>query len=97
MKAIKANITKGLQKRSCVPVCDNSGAKIIRIIPRAIDSSTSPLDVSREIAVVIVLVKPLILPPTIKDSPTSEIARPNPMSTAASIANRASLMTIVVD
>lgn len=32
MKALKARITRALQKGSCVPCCDNSGAKIIRII-----------------------------------------------------------------
>ncbi|MBS3159652.1 50S ribosomal protein L14 [Candidatus Woesearchaeota archaeon] len=32
MKALKANITKGLQKGSLVQTCDNSGAKIVRII-----------------------------------------------------------------
>lgn len=32
MKAVKANITKGLQKGSVVPSCDNSGAKIVRVI-----------------------------------------------------------------
>ena len=43
-------------------------------------------------AVVIVLVNPLILPPTIKDIPTSDIARPNPIINAPSMANRASLI-----
>lgn len=32
MKAIRARVTKGLQKGSLVPTCDNSGAKIIRVI-----------------------------------------------------------------
>ncbi len=32
MKAIKARITKGLQKGSLVETCDNSGAKVLRII-----------------------------------------------------------------
>lgn len=31
MKAVKANVTKGLQVGSFVPTCDNSGAKLIRI------------------------------------------------------------------
>ncbi|MBI4154585.1 50S ribosomal protein L14 [Candidatus Woesearchaeota archaeon] len=31
MKALKAKVTKGLQKDSRVEVCDNSGAKIIKI------------------------------------------------------------------
>jgi large subunit ribosomal protein L14 len=32
MKAVKARITKALQKGSFLPTCDNSGAKIVRII-----------------------------------------------------------------
>ncbi|MBT3405711.1 50S ribosomal protein L14 [Candidatus Woesearchaeota archaeon] len=31
MKAIKANVTKGLQVGSWVPTCDNSGAKILKV------------------------------------------------------------------
>jgi large subunit ribosomal protein L14 len=32
MKAIKANITKGLSVGSTIETCDNSGAKVLRII-----------------------------------------------------------------
>lgn len=32
MKSIKARITKGVQKGSFLPTCDNSGAKIVRVI-----------------------------------------------------------------
>jgi large subunit ribosomal protein L14 len=32
MKAIKARITKGLQKESRLETCDNSGAKVLKII-----------------------------------------------------------------
>ncbi len=32
MKAIKARVTRGLNVGSCVPTCDNSGAKLVRII-----------------------------------------------------------------
>ncbi|MBW2991155.1 50S ribosomal protein L14 [Candidatus Woesearchaeota archaeon] len=32
MKATKARITKGLQKGSLVETCDNSGAKVLRLI-----------------------------------------------------------------
>lgn len=32
MKALRSKVTKGLQKGSIVPTCDNSGAKLIRII-----------------------------------------------------------------
>ncbi len=31
MKAVKANITKGLCAGSIVPTCDNSGAKLLRV------------------------------------------------------------------
>ena len=62
-------------------------------MPSAIDNSKSPFDVSSEIAVVIVLVNPLILPPTINERPTSDMARPNAMIIAASMAKRASLIT----
>ena len=31
MKALKAKVTKGLTQGSEIPICDNSGAKIIRI------------------------------------------------------------------
>ncbi len=31
MKAVKANITRGLPVNSWIPTCDNSGAKIIKI------------------------------------------------------------------
>lgn len=32
MKAVKARVTRGLQKGSYLPTCDNSGAKMVRII-----------------------------------------------------------------
>ena len=32
MKAIRARMTKGLQKGSLVETCDNSGAKLVRVI-----------------------------------------------------------------
>ncbi|MBI5391720.1 uL14 family ribosomal protein [Candidatus Woesearchaeota archaeon] len=32
MKAVKAHITRGLQKGSYIPTCDNSGAKELRVI-----------------------------------------------------------------
>jgi len=32
MKAIRARMTNGLQKGSMIPTCDNSGAKVLRII-----------------------------------------------------------------
>ena len=31
MKALKSNVTRGLQNGSRIPVCDNSGAKVIKI------------------------------------------------------------------
>ena len=32
MKALKANITRAFQKGSYIPTCDNSGAKLLRVI-----------------------------------------------------------------
>ena len=32
MKALKANVTRGLQVESLVPACDNSGAKMVKIV-----------------------------------------------------------------
>lgn len=32
MKAVKAHITRALQKGSYIPTCDNSGAKLLRVI-----------------------------------------------------------------
>jgi large subunit ribosomal protein L14 len=32
MKAVRSNITRGIQKGTKLPVCDNSGAKILRVI-----------------------------------------------------------------
>src|SRR5512133_1080382 len=53
----------------------------------------SPLDVSIEIAVVIVRVYPAIFPPSIIDIPTSPIRRPKVAAIAASIPNLASDMS----
>tara|TARA_B110000438_G_C15627946_1_gene569588 strand:+ start:709 stop:879 length:171 start_codon:yes stop_codon:yes gene_type:complete len=46
-------------------------------MPRAIAYSRLPIRVSKDIEVVITLVKWLIFPPTIITAPTSEIALPN--------------------
>lgn len=54
--------------------------------PKAIESTRLPLDVSRDMAVVKFLVKPLILPPMSMATPTSDIALPNPSITALIIA-----------
>ena len=54
-----------------------------RIIPRARANSKLPTEVSRDIAVVNVLVYPRIFPPTIIANPISENALPNPIRTAA--------------
>ena len=70
-------------------------ARLINIIPSAIDSTISPFDVSKDIAVVITLVYPRMLPPTIKAKPTSDIALPNPSITVEYIANLASPITVV--
>jgi hypothetical protein len=54
--------------------------------PKAIESIRLPLDVSRDMAVVKVLVNPLILPPISMETPTSDIALPKPSITALIIA-----------
>lgn len=64
------------------------------IIPRAIDSSRSPMDVSNEIAVVKTLVYPRMFPPIIIATPTSDKARPNPKRMAAMTATLASFMIV---
>jgi len=66
-------------------------AIVSRIIPRAMASSSSPFDVSSEIAVVMTRVNPLILPPTMRAKPTSEMALPKAIITAAKTAYLASL------
>ena len=63
-----------------------------RIMPRAMESSTLPFDVSSEMAVVRVLVKPFIFPPTMMASPTSETARPKLSAMAEIIEYLASLI-----
>ncbi len=66
----------------------------ISIIPRAMDSSRSPIDVSKEIAVVSTLVYPRMFPPIIIATPTSDKARPNPKRMAAMTAAFASFMIV---
>ena len=51
------------------------------IIPNASARGKLPFDVSKDIEVVITLVKWSILPPTIITAPTSDIARPKPAKT----------------
>jgi hypothetical protein len=57
----------------------------IRITPKAIPNAKSPLPVSSEMAVVIVLVYHLILPPSIIAEPTSPIILPYDVRAATSI------------
>ncbi len=52
--------------------------------------SKLPLLTSRTVAVVSTRVWPAMLPPTISDAPTSEIAAPNPAIAAARSGSRAS-------
>ena len=61
-----------------------------KITPRAIPKAKSPLPVSRAIAVVIVRVCHLILPPSIIAEPTSPTMRPNAVSAETRIKKRAS-------
>ena len=51
-------------------------ARIKSTSPRAMPRANSPLPVSREIAVVMVRVCHLMLPPSIMETPTSEMIRP---------------------
>ena len=64
------------------------------IIPKAMDNSKSPIDVSKEIAVVSTLVYPRMFPPIIIATPTSDKARPNPKRMAAITAAFASFMIV---
>ena len=66
----------------------------INIIPRAIDISRFPIEVCRAMEVVRTLVYPLIFPPIIMATPTSERALPKASKTAAITANLASLITV---
>src|SRR5262249_16493894 len=58
--------------------------------PSPMASARSPFDVSSAIAVVMVRVKPSILPPTIISVPTSAAARPKPASRVVTRLKRAS-------
>ena len=66
----------------------------ISIIPKAMDNSRSPIDVSKEMAVVRTLVYPRMFPPIIIATPTSDKARPNPKSMAAMTAAFASFKIV---
>ena len=62
------------------------------MIPKAIDNSKLPFDVSSDIAVVNVLVLYRMFPPTIMARPISEIARPKPNIMAVDMPYLASLI-----
>ena len=64
-------------------------------IPSASAREKLPLEVSSGIAVVSVLVYPSMLPPTMTERPTSDMARPKPMTMAVITANLASLVQIL--
>ena len=63
--------------------------------PSPIASGRSPFEVSSAIAVVIVRVKPSMLPPTIITVPTSAAARPKPASNVVTSEKRASQINVV--
>ena len=65
-------------------------------MPRPMASGRSPFEVSSAIAVVMVRVKPSILPPTIKMAPTSAAARPKPASRAVTRLKRASQIRVAM-
>ena len=60
-------------------------------MPRAMARVKDPLSYSSAIAVVMVRVNPLVLPPSIMLIPTSEITLPKAAMTADTMPNRASL------
>src|SRR5206468_2689976 len=66
----------------------------IRMRPSPIASGRSPFEVSSAIAVVMVRVKPSILPPTMITAPTSAAARPNPARSAVTRLKRASQINV---
>src|SRR6185312_3558046 len=61
-----------------------------RTMPKPSASERSPFEVSSAIAVVMVRVKPSILPPTMMMAPTSAAARPKPASTTVTRLKRPS-------
>ena len=60
----------------------------MRTMPSASASARLPLLVSSTMVVVMVRVTPAMLPPTMMMAPTSEMARPNPASSAVSTGRR---------
>src|SRR5262249_52828432 len=62
----------------------------------AMASGRSPFEVSSAIAVVIVRVKPSMLPPTMSTAPTSAAARPKPASSAVTRLKRPSQINVVM-
>ena len=66
----------------------------ISTMPSPIASGRSPLEVSSAIAVVMVRVKPSMLPPTMMMAPTSAAARPKPASSAVTRLKRASQISV---
>ena len=66
----------------------------ISTMPRPMAKGRSPFDVSRAMAVVMVRVKPSMLPPTIMMAPTSAAARPKPASSVVTRLKRASQISV---
>lgn len=66
------------------------------MIPKPSARGRFPFEVSSAMAVVIVRVKPSMLPPTIITAPTSAAARPKPASSAVSRLKRASNNSVVM-
>src|SRR5262249_2695698 len=62
--------------------------------PSPMASGRSPFEVSSVIAVVMVRVKPSMLPPTMSTAPTSAAARPKPASKAVTRLKRASKISV---
>ena len=72
------------------PAAFTTTTMAISTTPSPIASGRSPFEVSSAIAVVMVRVKPSILPPTMRMAPTSAAARPKPASSAVTRLKRPS-------
>src|SRR6516164_2102240 len=69
---------------------------VISTMPSPIASGRLPLEVSSAIAVVMVRVKPSMLPPTMMTAPTSAAARPKPASSAVTRLKRPSQINVAM-
>src|SRR6516165_7531706 len=87
-----ANRSPARRKPQAVALTTTTMAISTRPSPMA--SGRSPFEVSSAIAVVMVRVKPSMLPPTMSTAPTSAAARPKPASSAVTRLKRASKISV---